>query len=296
MITVFTPSYNRASFLSNLYKKLLNQTCQDFVWMIVDDGSTDQTKEVVSSFIKEKKIIIKYIYQENHGKQAAVNRALDECETEWFAFCDSDDWYLPNTIEEMTMLIASRERENWAGIVARRCDENLNFKNFHKINFDKKQLPLPVLYTKYKFHAETCAVFLTGELRKAKYPTIQDKFIPESFMFDRFSQRNEILFINKAWSVSSYHNDGLTVQSNRLYHQNVTGVLCALIEATRTKYGLLKDIKNYIAYYFWKKKYKTRFEINETVPNFVFKARYILSFVIIPFLAILKKPSWIWKK
>ena len=67
-ITIFTPTYNRGYIIENLYKSLLKQTLKNFEWLIIDDGSTDNTKEIVDWFIKENKIDIKYIYKENAGK------------------------------------------------------------------------------------------------------------------------------------------------------------------------------------------------------------------------------------
>ncbi len=98
-LTVFTPAFNRAHLLIRLYESLCNQTCQDFNWLIVDDGSTDETKALVSKWIEENKIPIAYIYQENQGKHVAINTALNKASTLYFFTVDSDDYLKDNAIE-----------------------------------------------------------------------------------------------------------------------------------------------------------------------------------------------------
>ena len=91
MITVFTPTYNRKKELSNLYNSLLSQTYKDFEWLIVDDGSKDDTKSLINKFKTEKKIRINYIYKENGGKPSAYNVGLINAKGEIFLCVDSDD-------------------------------------------------------------------------------------------------------------------------------------------------------------------------------------------------------------
>lgn len=93
-ITVFTPTYNRAYTLSKCYKSLKQQTCKDFVWLIIDDGSTDNTQELVEEWITENEIEIQYHYQKNQGMHGAHNTAYELIETELNVCIDSDD-YMP---------------------------------------------------------------------------------------------------------------------------------------------------------------------------------------------------------
>ena len=90
-ITVFTPTYNRAKTLSRVYESLLNQTNKDFVWLIIDDGSTDNTKELVAKWIEENKLSIKYHYKENGGKHTAMKMAYELTQTKYLLAIDSDD-------------------------------------------------------------------------------------------------------------------------------------------------------------------------------------------------------------
>ena len=101
LATVFTPTYNRARLLKRLYESLKEQSDKDFEWIIVDDGSKDNTEEVVQGFIKEKSIPIKYLKKENEGKHIAINVGCDMAEGELFFIVDSDDYIPKEAIEEV---------------------------------------------------------------------------------------------------------------------------------------------------------------------------------------------------
>lgn len=98
-ITVFTPTYNRGYLLGKLYESLLKQTNTDFEWLIIDDGSNDNTSNIINKFIDDDKIRIRYFYQENCGKHRAINKGLDIAEGELFFIVDSDDTLIPAAIE-----------------------------------------------------------------------------------------------------------------------------------------------------------------------------------------------------
>ena len=88
MLTVFTPTYNRAYILGELYESLLRQTDKRFMWLIVDDGSGDNTKELINGWKNDNKIAISYFYQKNGGKSLAHNLGVEKCSTELFTCVD----------------------------------------------------------------------------------------------------------------------------------------------------------------------------------------------------------------
>lgn len=90
-LTIFTPTYNRASTLPRVFDSLESQTLKNFEWLIIDDGSTDDTFEVVNSFYRKASFPIRYVKQENAGKQAAWNKAVRIAKGEYFCGLDSDD-------------------------------------------------------------------------------------------------------------------------------------------------------------------------------------------------------------
>lgn len=90
-LTIFTPTYNRANTLTRLYESIKGQTQKNFEWLIIDDGSNDNTQQIVENFISKKEIKIRYMKQQNSGKQAAWNKAVNEAKGKYFCNVDSDD-------------------------------------------------------------------------------------------------------------------------------------------------------------------------------------------------------------
>ena len=96
--TIFTPTYNRAEKLKRVYNSLLKQTFKDFCWLIIDDGSSDNTEEVVKNF---KNLNIRYVYVKNGGKQRAYNKAIELANSKYFICLDSDDYFLEYSLEKI---------------------------------------------------------------------------------------------------------------------------------------------------------------------------------------------------
>lgn len=116
-ITIFTPTYNRAETLYRTYKSLCRQTSKDFEWLIVDDGSLDNTRDIVKTWIAEKKIPIRYIYKQNGGLHTGYNTAIMNIDTELCVCCDSDDFLPNNAIEIILNTWKTKGNINLAGII-----------------------------------------------------------------------------------------------------------------------------------------------------------------------------------
>ena len=101
-LTVFTPAFNRAHTLVRTYESLCRQTCQDFCWLVVDDGSTDNTRQLVEGWIEEGRIPVRYIYKENGGLHTAYNTAYANIDTELNMCVDSDD-FLPDDAVDLIL-------------------------------------------------------------------------------------------------------------------------------------------------------------------------------------------------
>jgi glycosyltransferase involved in cell wall biosynthesis len=117
ILTVFTPAYNRAHLLPRLYDSLCRQTSDDFEWLLIDDGSSDNTKELVAQWITENRIVIRYIYQENQGMHGAHNTAYSHITTELNTCVDSDDYMTNNAVELILIKWNTVDKEKYAGIV-----------------------------------------------------------------------------------------------------------------------------------------------------------------------------------
>lgn len=116
-ITVFTPTYNRVLTLKRTYDSLLNQTNKDFEWLIIDDGSTDDTGTIVKSWIREAKIPIRYIHKVNGGLHTGYNMAIQNISTELCMCCDSDDYLPENAIEIILNVWHKKGSDQRAGII-----------------------------------------------------------------------------------------------------------------------------------------------------------------------------------
>lgn len=116
-ITVFTPSYNRADLLPNLYGSLIRQNSRDFQWLVIDDGSTDNTREVVAEWIREKKIDIQYVYKKNGGLHTGYNKAIECMDTELSICIDSDDYLTDDCIETVLEFWDEHKAEDIAGFI-----------------------------------------------------------------------------------------------------------------------------------------------------------------------------------
>lgn len=116
-LTIFTPAYNRAHTIGRTYESLLRQTSKDFEWLIIDDGSSDNTKDIVEKWIAENKITIRYIRQENQGMHGAHNTAYKNIKTELNTCIDSDDWMPDDAVEKIVKFWNNHGSNNYAGIV-----------------------------------------------------------------------------------------------------------------------------------------------------------------------------------
>lgn len=116
-LTVFTPTYNRAHTLVRLYRSLCAQTCQDFDWLVIDDGSTDDTKGLIEKFTAEGLIPIRYIYKDNGGLYTGYNVAYETIETELNVCIDSDDWMPEDAVERIINKWRTEGSDKFAGII-----------------------------------------------------------------------------------------------------------------------------------------------------------------------------------
>lgn len=116
-LTIFTPAFNRAHLLPRLYESLCNQTCQDFDWLVVDDGSSDNTKALVASWIAENKIPVTYIYQENQGMHGAHNTAYRVIKATLNTCIDSDDYMPLNGVALILSKWETIDQKKYAGII-----------------------------------------------------------------------------------------------------------------------------------------------------------------------------------
>lgn len=224
MITVFTPTYNRCDTLKRLYKSLLNQTCKDFCWLIVDDGSADDTKKLVSNWIDENKISIRYYRQENQGKPTAHNKGVELTETELFTCVDSDDYLVSNAIEKISETWIKTQKEDIVGILAFKGYSETKAITNIKNNINKGNLRF--LYDN-GLSGDTMLVFKTDIIKKYSFPKFEnEKFIPEAYLYDLIYQEGSLYILKEILYICEYLPGGYTANMAKLLYNNPQGYFC----------------------------------------------------------------------
>lgn len=225
LITVFTPTYNRADTLKLCYNSLVNQTSDNFVWQIIDDGSTDNTEELVKQFISEGKIDITYIKKENGGKVSAINRSLNETETELWLCLDSDDYLFPPAVECFEKLYPLIENEEKiCGLFSLRSNPDgtpMQGKDIPDNLICETQFNL-----RYKYHIEPeyVQVYKTKIINNYRYPLFpNEKYMPLSYMQDQIDQKYLFHIFHEPTMVCEYRSDGITHNQKRLVLKNPKG-------------------------------------------------------------------------
>ena len=211
MITIFTPSYNRKKELEKLYKSLLKQDIKDFEWLIVDDGSNDDTNEYIEKLKKENKIKINYIYKKNGGKQSAYNVGLKNTKSDIFLCIDSDDILKDNILKLIENDFKKVFKDDdIAGLMY--IQSYINNKNeiigtkFPENNFVDTYYNI---YNKYKVVGDKLIVLKTNIAKKYYFPIIEkEKFIPEALIFNRISLKYKFLCRNIIAAHKEYLADG----------------------------------------------------------------------------------------
>lgn len=210
-VCVFTPTYERAYILHVLYESLVAQTSQDFVWMIVDDGSTDSTEELVRSWIEEGRIAIDYVRTENGGKPRAINLGVARSTSPLFFVVDSDDWLVPTAIEHVLAVWRTIEGvERYAGIVALRgTDEATPMDTWMPAG--AKDVKYWDLFETMGFRGDTSLIHRTEVLRRYPYDVAPGEiFIAETSVYYRLDERYDMLADNTILTICHYLPDGLT--------------------------------------------------------------------------------------
>lgn len=249
-LTVFTPTYNRASLLGGLYASLKAQTNKDFCWLIVDDGSTDETEATVLAFIAEGAIDITYHKQPNSGKHVAHNRGVQLSETELFVCVDSDDTLCPTAVERtLAFWQAWRGQADIAGIVSPRDIAG------HAYMVDPpKAATLMALYNRGRLVGDSMLVFRREVLARYPFPVIEgETFLSECVVYDQIDRTYRLAVQNEFLYRSEYRADGLTRNIRRTHWKNPRGVLLMYHTIAAYQQSALAAAKAQGAYLAWQR-------------------------------------------
>ena len=222
-LTVFTPTYNRAYILQRCYESLVRQTSKDFIWLIIDDGSTDNTKSLVDQWIKEKnEFEIKYVYKENGGMHTGHNKAYELIDTELNVCIDSDDFMPDNSVELIVDFWSKYGSNRYSGIVSLDNDDKGNIIGTKLPN--KKSIKLCDFYD-MGGKGDKNLIYRTDIMKKyPPYPEFQgEKFVPLDYKYLLADQEYDLLILNEPTCTVEYMEDGSSKNMFRQYYKNPRG-------------------------------------------------------------------------
>lgn len=222
-LTIFTPAYNRAHTIGRTYESLLRQTCKDFEWLVIDDGSSDNTRELVNGWIEENKIPIRYIYQQNQGMHGAHNTAYENIRTPLNTCIDSDDYMPDNAVELIVSFWKESGSDNYAGIIGLDC--TADGKTIGTCFPDGvKETTLQDFYARGG-SGDKKMVYRTDIITKyPPYPIFEgERYVGLAYKYTLIDQAYKLLTLNKPLVIVEYQQDGSSYNMYSQYWRNPRG-------------------------------------------------------------------------
>ena len=266
-LTILTSTYNRAHALPQLYQSLLKQADKRFEWVVVDDGSTDETEQLIDQFTQESQLTIKYLKQENKGKHVALNTGIKEIESELTFIVDSDDYLTQDATDIILKKWQTVEKNNLCGI------------SFLKGYTEEKVIGSPYpekemianfinLRANQGVSGDKAEIWKTSLLKKYPFPQFEgEKFIGEAYVWYQIAKSYDMLFVNQIIYVAEYLTDGLTKSGRLLRIKCPLGGMAHSEMAMSTEFRMKVRVKNtwlFVCYgLFAKKNFSTIFRITE---------------------------------
>ena len=219
VFTVFTPVYNRKEFLPQIYQSLLNQKYKDFEWVIVDDGSSDGTKDLVNDLIERNEIDIKYYYKENGGKHTAINLGVQKAKGKLFIIIDSDDVLVDNALEIIhEQWVTVQNNNELSGIVGLSAYKNgeivgsLFPSEIWDVHFSD-------IYHKYHLKGDKSVAFKTAVLKEFPFPEKEGvNFVFEAVVWHEMAKKYKVRCINRIIQIVEYQQSGLSDSSYKKWY------------------------------------------------------------------------------
>lgn len=267
--TVFTPTYNRGYTIDRLYRSLQKQSFCDFEWVIVDDGSTDDTEKRITEYLNDQNpFMIRYTKVNNGGKHRAINRGLELARGELFFIVDSDDSLTDRALEiidQMEKTIPQSEKCSFAGV----CGQK-GYTSQEEVghSFYGETLDITMLERKkYGISGDKAEVFYTEVLRKYPFPEYEgEKFMTECVVWDRIAYDGlKLRFFNEIVYLCEYLPDGLSAHENQLFKENPKGYGLYLHQSDR--FGKVQGIEKWNQYFRYYNQFRHELKFSEIAGN-----------------------------
>ncbi len=242
-LTIFTPAYNRAHTIGRTYQSLCRQSCRDFEWLVIDDGSSDNTRDLITSFLTDIEEVyenefygqsvgspwlrVHYIYQQNQGMHGAHNTAYDAIHTELNTCIDSDDYMPDDAVEKILTLwksLSDEEKTKHAGILALDVeDKTLNVIGDY-LPTDRKSTTLSGYYERGG-RGDKKLIYRTDVVKSVpRYPLFEDeRYVGLAYKYMLIDQQYELLILNEPVCIVEYQLDGSSHSMYRQYWNNPKG-------------------------------------------------------------------------
>ncbi|MDY3299327.1 glycosyltransferase family A protein [Limosilactobacillus reuteri] len=249
-ITYLTATYNRADELIRLYSSLRQQSLQNFNWLIIDDGSTDNTEATIKKWIKENNLFkIIYYKRKNGGKHRAINFALPLITSNLTMIIDSDD-YLVTDCSKIIESYWKKYQNNSQNVKAFVFEHGISSIKDPMVKIaGEKVAPRYEYVEQNKMYGDYNDVFFTKELKEFRLPEFEgENFISEGPLYFNFSQKYNSLFVGKVIAIGNYGQQGLTNNSRKLKLRNYKGALFDLDLCMGSRTPLYSRIKHGILY------------------------------------------------
>lgn len=283
-LTIITTTYNRAYCIGQVYESLKRQDSDDFCWLVIDDGSTDNTREVIEGFKAESLVEIEYIYQDNKGMTGARNTAYNACKTELNTIIDSDDWLADGAVRKIINFWNANKRDDIAGIMA--LDVNPRGDVIGTAFPDGLQeTTVMEVFGKYKVKGDKKIVYRSDISRLYPYPEIPgENFFPPSYKFFQIDLTHKMLVLNEGICVVDYNDDSMSFDKIAQYRRCPKGFAMYYNLCMKVYNSPKQIIKNCLMYVAMKKLSKADNIVSESTRPLLTTLMYPLGVTLSKYL------------
>lgn len=223
MITIMTPTYNRAYVLPRLYDSLCQQTRRDFEWLVIDDGSTDGTAELIFDYRVKSDFSINYFYKENGGKHRAINEGVVHATGDWIIIVDSDDLLTGDAVAKLYDVMNHIGSE-FVGMCFRKATLSGHIIGISDTAWSKSMVMRPIM-AGHILKGDLAYVFRTNVMREFPFPQFPgEKFVPELYIWNKIADIGKIVFyVDQVIYLCEYLPDGYTSNFKKNLRSNPCG-------------------------------------------------------------------------
>lgn len=290
LLTILTPTYNRESTLIRLYDSLIKQTNPNFEWMIIDDGSTDNTEDIIKEF---KGLQIKYIKQENRGKHVALNTGIANIESKLTFIVDSDDLLTENAVD-CILAYWQKYSSSQSSLCGMSFNKGYSITNVvgNDLPFNEKISNFIEIRERMNIKGDKAEVWVTQLLKENPFLEIKgEKFLGETYIWWQLAKKYDMLFVNEIIYIVEYLDSGLSSAGRALRIKNPIGGMAHSEIGLSKEFPLRKRVKHailYVCYGFFAK-----YKVSNIILSTSYKTLIAFSFVPGYFLYKYWKKKWL---